>query len=116
MTFPSGILSTGNSTYGTQMQGYFKAFGTKGQLEMDPAYNYDGLRLRATYEGAKGSPLVQIDEVSPERDPLLFARQADHLAECIRLNQTPRTPGEEGLRDMHYLQAIYASAGITMGS
>ena len=115
MKFPSGILATGSSTYGTAMPGYFKVFGTKGWLGMDPAYNYDGLRLRASYFTAKGSPRVEIDESNPERDPKQFAREADHLAECILNNQTPKTPGEEGLRDMQYIQAIYRSAGVEVG-
>jgi len=29
-----------------------------------------------------------------------FAREMDHMAECVLRDQKPRTPGEEGLRDM----------------
>jgi len=112
LRFPSGILATGSSTYGATMPGYFRVFGTKGWLGMDPAYNYDGLRLRASYADAKGAPRVEIDEANPERDPKQFAREADHLAECILRNQTPTSPGEEGLRDMRYIQAIYKAAGV----
>src|SRR6266481_1619922 len=55
--FPSGIVATGSSTYGTQMPGYFKVFGSKGWLEMNPAFNYDGLKLRASFSsGERGSP------------------------------------------------------------
>lgn len=113
--FPSGILATGSSTYGAAMPGYFKVFGTKGWLGMDPAYNYDGLRLRAVYSNGKGSTPVVIDEVNPERDPKQFAREADHMSECILNNRTPTSPGEEGLRDMRYIQAIYRAAGINVG-
>ncbi|GGA62182.1 glucose-fructose oxidoreductase [Edaphobacter acidisoli] len=112
MKFPSGILATGSSTYGTQMPGYFKVFGTKGWLGMNPAYNYDGLRLQANYWKTPGSPLVKIDEINPERDPKQFAREADHMSECILNNRTPSSPGEEGLRDMRYIKAIYHAAGV----
>src|SRR5580704_8494576 len=42
--FPSGVVATGSCTYGAQMPGYFKVFGSKGWLEMAPAFNYDGLK------------------------------------------------------------------------
>jgi predicted dehydrogenase len=114
LRFPSGIVATGSSTYGTQMPGYFKVFGTKGVLEMEPAYNYDGLHLKASYSEGKGSKPTVIDEFNPERDPVQFTREADHLAECIVRGLTPQSPGEEGLRDMKYIKAIYASAGVTV--
>jgi predicted dehydrogenase len=109
--FPSGIVATGSSTYGAQMPGYFKVFASKGWLEMGPAYNYDGLKLRASFSsGGKGSPNIEIDDANPENDPVQFTREADHFSECVLKNQTPRSPGEEGLRDMEYIEKIYASA------
>jgi len=116
LRFPSGVLATGSSSYGTVMPGYFKVFGTKGSLEMNPAFNYDGLKLRATYfTGEKDAPPVVIDEANPEKDPMHFVREADHFTECILENRTPKSPGEEGLRDMKYMQAIYKSAGLRVG-
>jgi predicted dehydrogenase len=109
--FPSGIVATGSSTYGAQMPGYYKVFASKGWLEMGPAYSYDGLKLRANYfSGEKGSPATQIDEENPEKDPVQFTREADHFSQCVLRNQTPRSPGEEGLRDMEYMEKIYAVA------
>jgi predicted dehydrogenase len=114
--FPSGIVATGSSTYGAQMLGYYKVFGSKGWLEMGPAFNYDGLKLRASFSsGEKGSPHIEIDDANPEKDPVQFTREADHFSECVLRNQTPRSPGEEGLRDMEYIRAIYGSAGVSIG-
>jgi predicted dehydrogenase len=48
---------------------------------------------------------VQIFEAA---DP--FAREMDHMAECVLRDQKPRTPGEEGLRDMILMEAIYRAA------
>jgi predicted dehydrogenase len=108
--FPSGTVATGSSTYGTQMPGYFKVFASKGWLEMAPAFNYDGMKLRANFSsGEKGSPNIQIDDSNPEKDPMQFTREADHFSECVLKNQRPRSPGEEGLRDMKYIEQIYAS-------
>jgi predicted dehydrogenase len=34
----------------------------------------------------------------------------DHMSDCIMQNQQPLTPGEEGLRDLTIIHAIYESA------
>ena len=68
---------------------------------MEPAFNYDGLRMRAKFStGAKGTPDIEIDDANPEKDPMQFTREANHFSECVLRNQTPSSPGEEGLRDM----------------
>jgi predicted dehydrogenase len=109
--FPSGTLATGSCTYGTQMPGYFKVFGSKGWLEMEPAFNYDGMKLRASFSaGGRGTPNIEIDDASSEKDPTQFTREASHFSECVLRNQTPKSSGEEGLRDMKYIEQIYASA------
>jgi predicted dehydrogenase len=113
--FPSGIVATGSCTYGAQMPGYFKVFASKGWLEMGPAYNYDGLKLRANFSsGGKGSPNVEIDDASTEKDPTQFTREADHFSDCVLRNQRPKSSGEEGLRDMKYIFDIYRAAGVNL--
>jgi predicted dehydrogenase len=115
LKFPSGVVATGSSTYGAQMPGYYKVFASKGWLEMGPAYGYDGLRLRAEYStGVKGTPNVVIDEANQEKDPMHFTREANHFSECVLENKTPRSSGEEGLKDMEYIRAIYGAAGISI--
>ena len=39
-----------------------------------------------------------------------FAAQLDHMAECARTGRIPIVSGEEGLRDMRIIEAIYRSA------
>jgi glucose-fructose oxidoreductase len=39
-----------------------------------------------------------------------FAGQLDHLVECVRTGREPIVSGEEGLRDMRIVEAIYRSA------
>jgi predicted dehydrogenase len=113
--FPSGILANCSSTYGASMPGYYRVYGSKGWLEVGPAFSYDGLRLQARYSsGVKGSPEVRLDELNSDKDPIHFTREADHFTECILKNQTPKTPGEEGLRDMRYIKEIYRTAGVTV--
>lgn len=110
--FPSGIVASCSTTYGAPMRGYYRVYGSKGWLEVG-TFNYEGLRLQANYHsGERGSPATVLDELNTERDPKQFTRETDHFTECILQNKTPKTPGEEGLRDMKYMQRIYKAAGV----
>lgn len=111
--FPSGIVATCNTTYGAPMEGYYRVYGSKGWLQVDTAFSYEGLHLTADYVDAAGKH-VKLDQPNPEKDPHQFTREADHFSSCILNNQTPQSPGEEGLRDMQYIKQIYNSAGIQM--
>jgi predicted dehydrogenase len=111
--FPSGVVASCSTSYGANMEGYFRVYGSKGWLEVNPAFVYQGLRLTAQYEDAAGKE-VKLDQPNPELDPIHFQKEADHFSECILQNHTPKTPGEEGLRDMKYIRDIYQSAGIVM--
>ena len=96
MHFPSGILATGSTTYGANMPGSYTVFGSKGRLEMNPAYSYEGLKLKASYSGGAGGKNVEIDEASTEKDPMQFTKETDHFSECILENRTPSSPARKG--------------------
>ncbi|MGA9062829.1 MAG: Gfo/Idh/MocA family oxidoreductase, partial [Terracidiphilus sp.] len=104
--FPSGIVASCLTTYGANMLGYYRVYGSKGWLETNPGFSYDGLRLRAEY----GSTVL--DEPNPRRNPYQFAAEAEHFSHCVRYNLEPKTDGKEGLRDMEYMAQIYRSAGV----
>ena len=108
MKFPSGIVASCNTTYGANMEGLYRVHGSKGWLEVDSAFVYEGLRLRAEYAGTK------LDELNPARDPSHFQAEAEHFSHCIQNGLDPQSPGEEGLRDMRYIMQIYRSAGIAI--
>lgn len=102
LRFPSGILSNCTSSYGYVSQSHYRVIGTEGWLDMDPATWYTGLRMKI---GRKNT----IEEVIlPERDH--FAMEMDHMSECVMENKEPLTPGEEGLRDITLMMAIYEAA------
>jgi predicted dehydrogenase len=107
MRFPSGIVANCVTTYGANMPGSYRVYGSKGVLHVEPAFAYQGLRLKAQIQGEPA-----IDEPNPEKDPIQFAREADHLAECIFNNKEPKPNGQEGLRDMQLMSKIYKSAGL----
>ena len=106
LRFPSGIVASCSTTYGANMSGYFKVYGSRGWLALDPGFNYEGVHLRAEIDGQV------LDELSPLRDPYQFTAEADHFSHCVQTNLDPQSPGEEGLRDMKYIAQIYRSAGI----
>ena len=106
MRFPSGVVASCATTYGAGMPGYFKVYGSKGWLQVDQAFVYEGLRLRGEFQGTK------LDELNPARDPSHFTAEAAHFSRNIQNGEQPRTPGEEGLRDMRYITEIYRSADI----
>ncbi len=108
MRFPSGIVAACNTTYGADMGGFFKVHGAKGWIEAEPAFNYDGLHLRAEYSG------TTLDEPNPARDPYQFQAQAEHFSHCVQNGLEPKTPGEEGLHDMRYIAEIHRAAGLSL--
>ncbi len=113
MKFPSGIVASCSTTYGAQMEGFYRVHGAKGTLHMEPAFGYQGIHLKAHINGtSKGDPGKDIDMPEEQQDPWQFARQADYFATCITNNLTPKPDGEEGLRDTEYMAQIYKAAGM----
>ena len=106
MKFPSGVVASCNTTYGANMPGFYRVHGTKGMLHAEPAFGYDGLRLTARIQGE-----APIDEPNRAKDPAQFTREADYFADCITQDREPKMSGEEGLRDMKLMAAIYRSCG-----
>jgi predicted dehydrogenase len=105
MEFPSGILASCSCSYGTSAPGYLRVNGFEGHMVFEPAFLYDGVRVHGE---AAGKP---VDLISPRKAPYQFTLEADHFAACIRNNTQPRSPGEEGLKDMLAIEAIYRAAG-----
>ena len=105
MKLPSGIIASCSCSYGTSAPGYFRINGSKGNLAFEPAYNYDDVHLRGQAAGSL------IDIASLNRQPYMFTLEAEHFAHCIRNDVQPHTPGEEGLKDLLAIEAIYKAAG-----
>lgn len=102
LRFPSGILANCSSSYGYFHQSHYRVMGTDGRLEVDPATWYTGLRMWIE----RGNIIENID--LPQVDH--FAAEMDHMSDCVMENKQPLTPGEEGLRDLKIIHAIYEAA------
>lgn len=101
LRFPSGVLANCTSSYGAGLNRY-RVFKPRGSAELEPALSYTGLRMRVF----RGGTLEE--RVLPQRDQ--FAAEMDHFARAIIGNTEPLTPGEEGLKDMRVIRAIYDAA------
>jgi predicted dehydrogenase len=97
MKFPSGVSSYCSTSYNFNGLNRFQAFAEKGFIRMDPAYSYTNNRM----ETSKGKvELPQIDQ---------FAAEMDDFAKCILEHKPSKVAGEEGLKDMLAIEAIYKS-------
>ena len=102
LRFPSGILANCTSTYGASTRSHFRALAPDGYFELDPAMNYTGNRMRVSKNGS-------LDEVFvPQVDH--FGAEMDCMSDCVLNNEPLLTPGEEGLRDLTIMAAIYQAA------
>jgi len=97
MQFPSGTLAYCSTSYNFNGLNRFNAFTENGFMRMDPAFSYTGNRM----ETSKGK--VELD--TPDQ----FATEMDAFAKCILENKPSKVSGEEGLRDLLAVEAIYKS-------
>ncbi len=103
LEFPSGVIGSCMSMYSAS-QNHILLMGEKGRIELEPATNYDGQKLwvgegRGVETKAPPGPAVN-----------QFVGQLDHLSLCAIHNREPIVGGQEGLRDMRIVEAIYRSA------
>src|ERR1700728_1809386 len=105
MKFPSGILASCGCSYGQRGPSFLNINGEKGYLVAEPAFNYDAVHFHGEVGGKP------FEALSSGKHPFQFAIEAEHLADCIRNNKEPESPGEEGWKDMLAIEAIYSAAG-----
>ncbi len=103
LRFPSGALANCSSSYSCASVSRFRVVAAEGWYALEPAQSYSGLRMQVG-QGGHITP-VHLQEVNQ------FATEMDHFSECIIHDRTPRTPGEEGLKDLTLIKKIYAAAG-----
>ncbi len=103
MRFPGERLAAFTCSFGAADVSRYTVLGTKGMLEMDPAYEYSqGLQQRVTVRGKTRSRKF------PKRDQ--FAAELAYFSNCVLKDKEPEPSGLEGLADVRIVQAIYESA------
>ncbi len=104
MKFPSGTIATCSTSYGADMEGFYRVHGSKGAITVQPAFSYLGIHM----VGQIGDEVV--DDLDKAPFPDEFTREADHFSRCVFEDRHPGPSGEEGLKDMEWIAQIYKSA------
>ena len=104
LEFPSGAIAGCQSMYSAN-QNRILLMGDAGRVELEPATRYAGNQMWVGKDGRERA-------VTPPPGPgkTQFAGQLDHLVDCVRTGREPIVSGEEGLRDIRIVEAIYRSA------
>ncbi|KQY52249.1 Gfo/Idh/MocA family oxidoreductase [Lysobacter sp. Root494] len=97
--FPSGVVAYCSTSYRTGGIQNLRVNAERGWFELDPAFFYDGNHGRRS-DGQE----IRFPEID------LFAAEMDDFAQCILEGRPTKVPGEDGLRDVRIMQAIYESA------
>ena len=97
MTFPSGVVANCNTTYKFSGVNRFRAFADNGWFSLEPAYSYHGIKGRTS----KGE--LSFEDIDQ------FAAEMDDFSRCILEDKDSIVSGEEGLKDMIAIEAIYKS-------
>ncbi|MGA0560557.1 Gfo/Idh/MocA family protein [Larkinella sp. VNQ87] len=95
--FPDGTMADCRTSY-NEKYNLLRAEADQGWFELSPAYAYEGLK------GKTSQGDMDIENVPQQ------ARQMDAFADCILNNKETTVPGEMGLRDVQFIEAIYRAA------
>lgn len=99
LEFPGGVIADIKTSFGENINHLHVAFD-KGALRVEPYQQYAGVRAK--------SPLGEI--YNDYQVPMQQAMQMDDDAQSIIQGKPMLVPGEEGLRDIRIVEAIYKSA------
>ena len=102
MQFPSGAVANCSSSYLVGQSKQMRVYGSDGEVTLDPATDYYARNLYLS----NGNEETHIVIPNPNQ----FAAMLDEMAAAVQEDRAPKTPGEEGLRDVRIMQAIYESA------
>jgi predicted dehydrogenase len=103
LDFASGLILQGTTSYSAGFSSFIHVHGEKGWAELAPAFAFEEERRMSGKIASKWftKKYAPLDE---------FALELDYFARCVRKNKKPEPDGEQGLRDMIIMEAIYRSA------
>lgn len=99
MRFPSGVIASCSTSYEAGLSSRIRAHTNRGWFGLDPAFGYRGNR-------GMRSDGKEIALPAPD----LFGAEMDDFSRCIFENRQSKVSGEEGLRDVKIMMAIYEAA------
>ena len=100
LDFKSGIVLQGTAAYSAAFSSFVHIHGDKGWAELGPAFAFEEERRISGKIGGKwfAKTYKPIDE---------FVLEIDDFAGCIQEGREPEPSGEQGLRDIVIIDAIY---------
>jgi predicted dehydrogenase len=100
LDFKSGIILQGTVAYSAAFSSFVHIHGEKGWAELGPAFAFEEERRISGKVGGKwfAKTYKPMDE---------FVLEIDAFASCIQDNREPEPTGEQGLRDIIIIDAIY---------
>ncbi len=103
LRFPGDRLAQFITSFGSAGVMQYRVVGTKGDLEVQNAYDYDNeMTQRLTVNGkTREKTFAASDQFGPE---LVY------FSDCILRDREPEPSGEEGLIDVKIIRALYRSA------
>jgi predicted dehydrogenase len=103
LRFPGERLACFTCSFGAADVSEFRLVGTKGDLAVEPAYEYAmPLKHRLSLDGdMRERRFAKRDQFAPE---LLY------FSDCILNNHDPEPSAEEGLADVRVIRALYRAA------
>jgi glucose-fructose oxidoreductase len=103
LRFPNDRLAAFTCSFGAGDTSMYRIVGTEGDLRVEPAFEYAGdLIHHLTIQGKTRKRTFK------KRDQ--FAPEIEYFSNCIQRNKKPEPSGEEGLTDVHIIQAILESS------
>jgi glucose-fructose oxidoreductase len=103
LRFPGDRIATFAASFGAADVSTYRVVGTRGDVLMDPAYEYAGEITQTVTVGGRSR-----ERVFPKHDQ--FAPELVSFSECIRTGADPEPSGREGLADIRIIRALYRSA------
>jgi predicted dehydrogenase len=100
MKFPAGVEAHCKTAYNANSGNLLHIEGETGSLHLEPAFGYGGILLRTNING-------EAKNFTPPQIPDQFATEIDSFCDSITNNKPVQTPGEEGLRDIKIIEALY---------
>jgi len=96
LEFPNGFIAKCKSSYSDQWSSTHAVF-EHGNVDINPNFYYGGIK------GTTPAGPMTFAQVNQQ------ALQMDDFANCVRLNRESKVDGQEGVRDMKVVEAIYRS-------
>jgi predicted dehydrogenase len=103
LDFKSGLILQGTAAYSAGLSSFVHIHGEKGWAELAPAFAFEEERRISGKIAGRwfAKTFKPLDE---------FALELDYFSDCIHDNRQPEPDGEQGLRDLIIIDAIYQAA------